>query len=241
MKQNMKRLLLLLSMITCFFVLSGCAKTEDSGSEEVTAEMEETLVNGSRQYLAAFAAYSDEELEEQIKQAEKAENTVISTALSSWKSVKEDLGSLQVDEMGAPLIQTDEKTGKPAVTVQAEGEDIYQVELTAVYEQRTMEFVLTAEAEDDGYGGSVLTVTEMTFTPDYSIGEKLQKAFLNMLMGMGTVFVVLLFISFIISRLKMVNSWGAKKEDKTAKESAPAPVPAKPAAPVPAPAGYSQL
>ena len=89
MKQNMKRLLLLLSMITCFFVLSGCAKTEDSGSEEVTAEMEETLVNGSKQYLAAFAAYSDEELEEQIKQAEKAENTVISTALSSWKSVKE--------------------------------------------------------------------------------------------------------------------------------------------------------
>ena len=174
MKQNMKRLLLLLSMITCFFVLSGCAKTEDSGSEEVTAEMEETLVNGSRQYLAAFAAYSDEELEEQIKQAEKAENTVISTALSSWKSVKEDLGSLQVDEMGAPLIQTDEKTGKPAVTVQAEGEDIYQVELTAVYEQRTMEFVLTAKAEDDGYGGSVLTVTEMTFTPDYSIGEKLR-------------------------------------------------------------------
>ena len=135
-------------MITCFFVLSGCAKTEDSGSEEVTAEMEETLVNGSRQYLAAFAAYSDEELEEQIKQAEKAENTVISTALSSWKSVKEDLGSLQVDEMGAPLIQADEKTGKPAVTVQAEGEDIYQVELTAVYEQRTMEFVLTAKAEE---------------------------------------------------------------------------------------------
>ena len=93
MKQNMKRLLLLLSMITCFFVSVRAAgqKTEDSGSEEVTAEMEETLVNGSRQYLAAFAAYSDEELEEQIKQAEKAENTVISTALSSWKSVKEDL------------------------------------------------------------------------------------------------------------------------------------------------------
>lgn len=87
MKQNMKRLLLLLSMITCFFVLSGCAKTEDSGSEEVTAEMEETLVNGSKQYLAAFAAYSDEELEEQIKQAEKAENTVISTALRDRKSV----------------------------------------------------------------------------------------------------------------------------------------------------------
>lgn len=242
MKQNIKRLLLLLSMITCFFVLSGCAKTEDAGSEEVTAEMKETLIDGSRQYLATFAAYSDKELEEQLKQAEKAENTVISTALNAWKSVKEDLGSLQVDEMGAPLIQTDEKTGEPAVTVQMKGEDTYQVEMTAVYEQRTMEFVLTAEAEDDGYGGSVLTVTEMTFTPDYSIGEKLGKASLNMLMGMGTVFVVLLFISFIISRLKMVNSWGTKKEDKAGKEPVPAapakpavPAPAKPAEPEPAP------
>ena len=82
-----------------------------------------------------------------------------------------------------------------------------------------MEFVLTAKAEDDGYGGSVLTVTEMTFTPDYSIGEKLQKAFLNMLMGMGTVFVVLLFISFIISRLKMVNSWVRRRKIKRQKRA----------------------
>ena len=61
-----------------------------------------------------------------------------------------------------------------------------------------MEFVLTAEAEDDGYGGSVLTVTEMTFTPDYSIGEKLQKAFLNMLMGMGT-YLLCFFSSALLS------------------------------------------
>lgn len=216
MKQNMKRLLLVLCTIACFFVLSGCTKSEESGSAELTADMEETLVNGAKQYLSAFAAYSDAQIEEQIKKAEKKENTVISTALSSWKSVKDDLGTLQADETGAPLIRTDEATKENKITVEATGEDTYQVDMTVVYEKRDLDFVLTAESEEDDYGGSVLTVTEMTFTPEYTIGEKLEKAFLNMLMGMGTVFLVLIFISFIISRLRVVNDWEKRKKEKEA-------------------------
>ena len=237
MKQNIKRLLLVLCTITCFFVLSGCTKSEDSGSAELTDEVRETLVNGAGQYLSTFAGYSDEELDEQIKKAEKTENTVIATALSSWKSVKKDLGSLEVDETGAPLIRADEASGEKALEVMATDEDAYEVDMTVVYEKRDMNFVLTAEAQEDQYGGSVLTVTEMTFTPDYTIGEKLEKAFLNMVMGMGTVYIVLIFISFIIGRLKIVNDWEKKRKEKAAEKTA-APVPAAkaPAAPAPAPA-----
>ncbi len=237
MKQNIKRLLLVLCTITCFFVLSGCTKSEDSGSAELTDEVRETLVNGAGQYLSTFAGYSDEELDEQIKKAEKTENTVIATALSSWKSVKKDLGSLEVDETGAPLIRADEASGEKALEVMATDEDAYEVDMTVVYEKRDMNFVLTAEAQEDQYGGSVLTVTEMTFTPDYTIGEKLEKAFLNMVMGMGTVYIVLIFISFIIGRLKIVNDWEKKRKEKAAEKTA-APVPAAkaPAAPAPVPA-----
>lgn len=237
MKQNIKRLLLVLCTITCFFVLSGCTKSEDSGSAELTDEVRETLVNGAGQYLSTFAGYSDEELDEQIKKAEKTENTVIATALSSWKSVKKDLGSLEVDETGAPLIRADEASGEKALEVMATDEDAYEVDMTVVYEKRDMNFVLTAEAQEDQYGGSVLTVTEMTFTPDYTIGEKLEKAFLNMVMGMGTVYIVLIFISFIIGRLKIVNDWEKKRKEKAAEKTA-APVPAAkaPAASAPAPA-----
>lgn len=243
MKQNIKRLLLVLSMIVCFFVLSGCTKSEESESVKLTAEVEETMINGAKQYLSTFAAYSDEQLKDQIKKAEKNENTVISTALTSWESVKDDLGSLQVDETGAPLIQTNAETGKPDVAVKIAGEDSYEIDMTVVYEKRNMDFVLTAESEEDDYGGSVLTVTDMTFTPYYSIGEKLEKAFLNMMMGMGTVFIVLIFISFIISRLKAVNGWEQKKKEKAAAakaaiEKAPekeiAPAAAKPEVPAPA-------
>lgn len=235
MKQNIKRLLLVLCTITCFFVLSGCTKSEDSGSAELTDEVRETLVNGAGQYLSTFAGYSDEELDEQIKKAEKTENTVIATALSSWKSVKKDLGSLEVDETGAPLIRADEASGEKALEVMATDEDAYEVDMTVVYEKRDMNFVLTAEAQEDQYGGSVLTVTEMTFTPDYTIGEKLEKAFLNMVMGMGTVYIVLIFISFIIGRLKIVNDWEKKRKEKAAEKTA-APVPAAKAPTAPAPA-----
>lgn len=227
MKQNIKRLLLVLCTITCFFVLSGCTKSEETSSAELTDEIRETLVNGAGQYLSTFAGYSDEELDEQIKRAEKTDNTVIATALSSWKSVKEDLGSLEVDETGAPLIRADEASGEKALEVTAADEDTYEIDMTVVYEKRDMNFVLTAEAQEDQYGGSVLTVTEMTFTPEFTIGEKLEKAFLNMIMGMGTVFIVLIFISFIIGRLKIVNDWEKKRKEKAAeKTAAPAPAPA---------------
>ena len=44
----------------------------------------------------------------------------------------------------------------------------------------------------------------------------MEKAVLNTVIGMGTVFIVLIFISFIISLLKYVNNIGAKKEEKPA-------------------------
>ena len=235
MKQNIKRLLLVLCTITCFFVLSGCTKSEETSSAELTDEIRETLVNGAGQYLSTFAGYSDEELDEQIKRAEKTDNTVIATALSSWKSVKEDLGSLEVDETGAPLIRADEASGEKALEVTAADEDTYEIDMTVVYEKRDMNFVLTAEAQEDQYGGSVLTVTEMTFTPEFTIGEKhLEKAFLNMIMGMGTVFIVPSW-SVRLGRLKIVNDWEKKRKEKAAEKTA-APAPAPVPAPAPAPA-----
>ncbi len=57
-----------------------------------------------------------------------------------------------------------------------------------------------------------------------STGEIMRLAGLNTLLGMGTVFVVLLFISFIISLFKYIAP------QTKAAPAAPAPVPAAPAA-----------
>lgn len=68
---------------------------------------------------------------------------------------------------------------------------------------------------------------EMVVTAVYSKGELLKSAGMNTLLGMGTVFVVLIFISFIISLFKFLPALFAKKtkmpEAKPETKAAPAP------------------
>lgn len=75
----------------------------------------------------------------------------------------------------------------------------------------------------------------LTINAHYSTAEILKKAGLNTILGMGTVFVVLIFISFIISLFRFIpeleKKFKNKKTAEPAKAPAPAPVPvAKPAA-----------
>ena len=71
-----------------------------------------------------------------------------------------------------------------------------------------------------------LTLTSCTLNLNKSMGELMGKAALNTLIGMGTVFVVLILISLIISCFSFIP----KLQEKFSKKAAPAPA----AAPVPA-------
>ena len=71
---------------------------------------------------------------------------------------------------------------------------------------------------------------EWTVDTEATMGETVAKAGLNTLMGMGTVFIVLIFIIFVISLFKLLSKKDNKKA-KPAPEAAPASAPA-PAAPV---------
>lgn len=80
---------------------------------------------------------------------------------------------------------------------------------------------------DDG------VVTTGSIDPIYSFGEILQKAGLNTIIGMGTVFVILIFISLVIALLPkltgMIENFGKKKEAPAAAPAAPKAAPAAPA------------
>ena len=70
---------------------------------------------------------------------------------------------------------------------------------------------------------------------DVSLGEAMQEGLMNMAVGLGTVFVVLIFLTFVISLFKFVNKFDKPKAKETvaapANAPAPAPVQAAPAAP----------
>ena len=78
-----------------------------------------------------------------------------------------------------------------------------------------------------------MNMDSLTVNAHYSTGEILEKAGLNTILGMGTVFVVLIFISFIISLFKYIPDIQEKfsKKNKPA-EKAATPAPAIVEAPV---------
>ena len=74
-----------------------------------------------------------------------------------------------------------------------------------------------------------LKLESFTVNASFSTGEILKKAGLNTLLGMGTVFCVLIFMSFIISLFKYVPALvdkSSKKQAEEPKKAAPAPAPA---------------
>lgn len=223
MKQNIKKVLLVLCMAVCFFALTACSGSKKE-SEPVPETIVSTMKTGAENYLKEFDSYDDETLATTLKRVQKQKNTVMESAITSWQSSKADLGRL-VSVLSEDVERVDEET--------------YKITVRASYEQRELDFVLTAEeVVSDNYGGTSLAATEMVFTPIFTTGEKLERAAMNTLMGMGTVFLVLIFISFIIASLKNVNTLEANfKAKQEAKKAAAVPAPAAPAAvPAPAPA-----
>jgi len=120
---------------------------------------------------------------------------VVLAGIDSWESALEDVGSV---------------TGVISTTAEvSEDEAIVDVTLGGTSHDAVMELIYTEE----GYGSISTTVV-------YSFGEMMGKAGLNTLIGMGTVFVVLILISLIISCFnfipKIQNAFAKKNNDSSA-------------------------
>ena len=86
------------------------------------------------------------------------------------------------------------------------------------------EGVLTVEIQGDVRNALVEIVfedempTSISTNVVYTFGEKMEKAALNTLLGMGTVFVVLILISAIISSFSLISKVQSKSDKKAEKE-----------------------
>ena len=208
--KNIKRIWLALCMSLCLFALTACS---GSGDVEVTIE-EEAISNMqmlAENYINAFSEMTDEDLATQMAAATKSKDYTMETAFKSWESVKDDLGALVSYETATVTL----------------GDEGYIARMNAVYEQRNMEMTLMVDEEFTEIQG-------VSFSPEYTTGEKMTKAGMNTLMGMGVVFVVLIFISWIIDMFKYISVFEAKMKAKNAPAPA-APAPAAAPAPVAAP------
>lgn len=72
------------------------------------------------------------------------------------------------------------------------------------------------------------TPTSLTVDVNYTLAQNMEKAAMNTVMGLGTVFVILAFLIFVISLFKYIPGLveGKKKESKPAPVAAPVAEPA---------------
>lgn len=195
----MKKFLLVLALTACVFGMTACGSVQTTEEFPFTNEQVETSTESLFQMLdEAITKKAEESTGEQLDSMYgEGTGELFVNACAIWESAK--------DEMGA-------YGGIVDGTVDAEGtaeEFTVSVEIKGAERNADVELYYSADA---------LIVPEMMVSPQYTLGEKMEKAALNTLLGMGTVFIVLILIMFIIMAFGIIPKIEKSMADKKAKK-----------------------
>ena len=221
-KINFNKFSLLLCTIACMLTFTACKDQIATDHVKLSVKMKQLTdaQESIKKWSVGIITYLDKTSDEDIKQdataalglgdvdgnlyivnSENGMNAATVEFYNSWIKSRSELGSLvSIDK---ETIQLSKDTGT-----------LCSVTVVATYDKRqcTFEFVF-----DDDYN-----LTSGAINPTYTTSEKLGKAALNTVIGIGTVFVVLVFISFIISLFKYVNVIADKLSGNKASKEEPA-------------------
>ncbi len=216
----MKKFLKTLLMLTCVLSLTAC------GSEETISEMQQSKIDAAESRSTSvvdmtvalieaggtdevLANYNNIELGD-VYASTYAQYTGDSSFACEGKGIRSALTSFEsgLETMGA-ITELGEATSV------VDGDTIIvNIPVTGTNANGSVELIFT----NDIY----LTMTACTLNLSESLGELMVRAALNTLIGMGTVFVVLILISAIIACfgfIPKIQAMFTKKEE--AKEAAP--------------------
>lgn len=197
----MKRWLLVLGMITCILGVSACGSKQEEEPAWTEMTEEEAIYYGEQifQNLREICSGNYENEKAQIAKAD----AVSASAFSSWDSAQEDIGEfVEILEENAQI-----------------NDDgfIVNLKIKGTVHDANIEIIFDDE----------MLLTSMSTNVVYSFGELMAKAAMNTLLGMGTVFVVLILISLIISCFtfipKIQASFTKKPQQPQQPVAAPAP------------------
>lgn len=191
-----------MALLCAAILVLTCAGTVLAAEEGVTASESDYLTAQAEQLVNSIIQMQDGEMDVAI---ENYPDDPSITALQGWKDAKDEVGAFK--EFGKSELE--------------DKDEEYIVTVPASFEKYSGEF----EFVIDKKAGSLKS---SAFNVNYPLSENMKRAGLNTLMGLGTVFLVLAFLMFIISLFKYIPNGSNKK----AAAPAPAPAPAPAAAPV---------
>ena len=184
------------------------AQTPAETEAQTELSQEEQLNAQLTSMLTQIGAWSDEQIDAYIDG-----NDATSAAIASnWKSVKDELGAF-VEVTDAEMEMTDET---------------FKIVGHAKYDKLNDKTDVTVTYEADMTTQAVTLNWEI----DYPLGTLMQRAALNTVMGLGIVFLTLLFLSWLIGKLHYIPELIEKMGKKEQPEAIPVPTAAPAAAPV---------
>lgn len=182
-----KKLSLLICTLTAILCFTGCASTR------AELDYDKATVEQSVEFLVSYCASADD------------------AAMEQWGELSDYEIQYQLMQAGLPYTPDSFLGAMESWTAGVEECGAYVGHGDYVYEASEDELKVTTEAQFKERDASLtfifddnLNLESMTVDAQYSTGEILKKAGLNTLLGMGTVFMVLIFISLIISLFKYI-------------------------------------
>ena len=214
MKQWIRKAVLCLSLVLSVLLLGACGKKTES--EPLIPFQKEAAEAREQQYLMGFFTSDAEQLDKQLRLAEMMKDAYTYNGLTNYINSGNRLGA---------FVCIDSAEAK-------ETENGYEVEVISTFEKRKLHTTVGRKYEINDDMQVELKLTELSFSPDFSMGELMADALGNLVVGMGTVFLMLILIAWIISLLKYVHEWEdrKKKGDAGKKPQAAAVKPAQPKA-----------
>lgn len=196
-------------MIACIFGLTACGEGE-SLSERETQRLERVQQAAAMQYAPLFLAYMDDTVAASFDDYTLDEISyimgdsqinisgyVMKSAIESVHSAKEEMG--EVVDIGA-------------TTAEVDGDRIIaEISITGEKKDAVMEIIFSND--------NFFVIESVSLNPVSSMGDLMIKAALNTVIGMGTVFAVLILISLIISCFGFIPAIQAKLAKKKPAET----------------------
>ena len=171
--------------LSAIFVVSGC------GKGAVDPAIKEQIDDNAVQLISEIASESvdknalsaiDEEEYSAMAQEWEEDGIVFESKEVFDGAVKSSIAA--EDEAGKAYMRSD------TITVSGNPEDGYNATKLIAYTERNVNMNIAFDPD--------MKITDITFSPVYSMGEAMTKAALNTLLGMGSVFCVLVLIMCLI-------------------------------------------
>lgn len=215
---KMKKFLALTCMIACVFGMTACGESEAlteyqqkkvddaivMAEEKVIPSIQDAFTNPE---LALLDEYTAEEVEHKIKEVYDidVDGNSFKSAMDSFAAAYEEIGGYG------------EITGSTAKI--DDDQIIVNVDVKGPQQDATAEIIISNDCFLELESASLSKVDTMS--------DAMAKAGMNTLLGMGTVFAVLILISLIISSFGLISKIQSRAEKKAAAKEVPKAEPAK--------------